>query len=119
MGHSSATGLNTLWSPLANHFVKKYCVASGLFPILKQTWNFIVKQAVHLILLVQNILILLKSELKQMEKSILPLLWGVKDWTNFDMALEKAFGHVASQLVTYAQDIVPVHLWKLWQQYQL
>lgn len=62
ISHSSARGLKILWSPLANQLVKKYCMVSGLFPILKQTGNFLVKQATHLILLRQNILTLSISE---------------------------------------------------------
>lgn len=77
MSHSSATGLKMLWSPLAKHFVKKYYVVSGLFPTLKQTGNSLVKQAAPLIPLNQNILILLKSEPKQVEKSVFPLLCEV------------------------------------------
>lgn len=65
MNGSSIAGLKMLWSPLVHHFVKKYCVVSGLFPILEQTGNFLGKQAACLSLLYQNILILLKSEPKQ------------------------------------------------------
>lgn len=56
--------------PLANHFAKKCYDVSGLFPVLKQTGNFLVKHAAHLILLHENILILLKSEPKQVENNV-------------------------------------------------
>lgn len=77
MSRSSGTGLKILWSPLANNFVKKYYVVSGLFPILKQTGDFSVRQAAHLILRDQNILIFLKSEPKQLGKMCsLIVLWA-------------------------------------------